>query len=274
MPAAAGGQRGNRGERRGGPARGRWPPPPPWGLSHPQGIGGGTRRGAEQKAAEEENLLHGQRRAGTLLLPRRDQPCRGRGLQPRLQPNALGAIPAAGRARPAGSQLPVVLPVPASHPRCSPCRPANLSAPRAGRPSPVPLVPAIPGAPLGCVQFALLLVEQPRGPTGTAVTSVARAVGRGSPHQALSGDSCPSRPPHPHAPTADGWQGKRAAAGTATSCCRSDGRAGKESATTEPSAPSLASVSPWLLGAARGSARGRVKVGCRSRPGEGLGGKV
>lgn len=120
---------------------------PPRGGSRTPEASGGARRGAEQKAAEEENLLRGQRRAGTLLPPRRDQPCRGRGLQPRLRPNALGAIPAAGRARPAGSQLPVVLPVPASHPRRSPCRPAISSAPGAGHPQRSTCRPAIAGAP-------------------------------------------------------------------------------------------------------------------------------
>lgn len=55
------------------------------------------------------------------------------------------------------------------------------------------------------------------------------------------------RAPCPCPSVAGGWQGKRGGAGTATSCCWSESRAGKESATTEPSAPSLASVSPGVL---------------------------
>lgn len=194
-PAAAGGRRGDRGERRDGPARSCRHP---WreggvvvvvGWSHthpPQGIGGGE-RGAEQK----EKLPRGQRRAGTVRLPWRDQPRRdGWG---GLRPNPpLGAIPAAGRARPAGSQRPAALRVPAVRPRCSVRRPAIPGALRAGQPSSPRRSSTVPGAPRGCVQFASLLTELP---VGTAVTSTAPAVGLGSPHRALRRGSCPSGPP-------------------------------------------------------------------------------
>lgn len=196
-PAAAGGRRGDRGERRDGPARGCRHP---WreegvvvvvGWSHtppPQGIGG--ERGAEQK----EKLPRGQRRAGTVRLPWRDQPRRdGWGGSGQTSPSE--------RSRLLGEPG---LPAPSAR-RRSVCQPCVPSAPYAGRPSPVFSVPVshhprcspcrsatVPGAPRGCVQFASLLTALP---VGTAVTSTAPAVGLGSPHRALRRGSCPSGPP-------------------------------------------------------------------------------
>lgn len=165
---------------------------PPRGHSHNPEVLGGC--GAEQEAAEEENLLR------EISPPWTEAPAPAPAKRPWSDPSIRASparrLPAPGGARSAGG-----------HPWCSMYQPFPVLPVRPFLVLPLPAIPgafsaAIPGAPLRCVQFALLLAEPPWGPMGTAVTCPTRVMGTGSPHQALGGGSCPPRPLIPVSP----WQ--------------------------------------------------------------------
>lgn len=209
--------------------------------------------------------------------------------------SAPGGAPWAGRPPPVLS-VPPILGAPcasqpissalcASHPWCSRCQPslvlhvpakpslvlsvpATLGAPGIGAPH---ASQAAPGAPCADHSRRSPWVHPVRFAAGRAAPGSHRDSGDIRDTSGGDGVTAPGAPqglvsvqaPSPRGPTAGRWQGKHGGAGTMTSCGQSDGRAGKESVTTEPSTPSLPSGSP---GAARVSAHSQAKVGSAVTP--------